>query len=72
MNEEYGPAGNKYDKDYANCFDARVLAMGDKLETAMWILARSCVGDKTKRQMKDAIEEASELLMEVRKELVGR
>ena len=66
------PVGNEIDKITENSIQMRAFVMADELDKAVWIMAHAVVGKRTKEQMKEAINKATNLILEVRKELVGR
>lgn len=64
--------GNEVDKVTEHSIQMRAYVMGNKLDRAIWGLAKACIGKRTKEQIKDAINEASKLIIEVRQELIGK
>ncbi len=65
------PSGNEIDKITECSIQMRTFVMADKLDKAMWGMARACVGKRTKEDMRTAINEATKLILEVKKELIG-
>ena len=59
---------------YENSIEAKILDLSNKADKAVWILAHACVNKKnrTKDQMVIAMEDASQLLIEIRAALTGR
>lgn len=66
------PSGNEIDTSTENSLQMRAYVMGNKVDTAIWELAHAGVGKKTKDQMLEAMNKATEIILGVRKELVGR
>ena len=65
-------AGNEIDKAMEYSIQMRAFLMADKLGRAVWRMARVMIGKKTKEEMTAAMNDATELILEVKKELVGR
>lgn len=65
------PSGNEIDKVTESSIQMRAFIMADKLDKAMWGMSKACVGRRTKEDIKAAINEATELILEVKKELIG-
>lgn len=67
------PSGNELPKSYENSIQGRTLILAHKLDKAAWILTHACINTKnrTKEEMVKAMNEASELIIEVRKEIAG-
>lgn len=58
--------------DMTNSLSMQCYIMGDKLAKANYILSHARVGKRTKADMIKAMEEADELILEVRSFLIGR
>lgn len=58
--------------DITNSLAMQCNIMGDKLTKANYILAHARIGKRTKSEMIKAMEEADELIWEVRNYLIGR
>lgn len=65
-------AGNEIDKAMEYSIQMRAIIMSDKLDKAVWAMAHVMIGKKTKEEMIAAMNEATELILEVKKELIGR
>lgn len=66
------PSGNEIDKVTENSIQMRAFVMANKLDKAAFGMAHAVVGKRTKAEMIDAINEATKLILEVKRELVGR
>lgn len=66
------PSGNEIDKVTEHSIQMRAFVMGSKLDKALWGMTKACVGKRTKKQIIEAINDASRLVMEVRQELIGK
>lgn len=66
------PSGNELDKAVECSIQMRAFIMADKLDKAVWGLAHASVGRRTKEDMRNAINEATKLILDVKKELIGR
>lgn len=66
------PSGNEIDKAVENSIQMRAFVMANKLDKAVWDMAHVMVGKRTKAEMIVAMNEATKLILEVKKELIGR
>lgn len=67
-------SGNEMPKVMEYSLQNQCYVQGDKLEKAVFILAHACLKQKntTKEQMRDEINKATDLIIDVRKWLIGR
>ncbi len=58
---------------YPESIEAKILDLSNKADKAAWALAWACTNTKnrTKKEMVEAMTEASSLLLEIRKTLTG-
>ncbi len=66
------PSGNEIDKATENSLQMRAYVMGNKIDTAIWELAHASAGKRSKEKRVEAMDKATSLIIEVKKELVGR
>ena len=66
------PSGNEIDKAVENSIQMRAFVMANKLDKAVWDMAHVMVGKRTKAEIIVAMNEATKLILEVKKELIGR
>lgn len=59
-------------RPWSNSIQMRAIIMADKLDKAVQGMGRVMIGKKTKDEMIAAMNDATELILEVKKELIGR
>lgn len=64
--------GNEFSKEKEMSLEMRIVVMSDNVDKAIWELTRACVGKRTKEDMKNSINTAVKLLIDVRTALTGR
>ncbi len=68
------PSGNEISKEVESSMQMQCFVLGSKVDKALWILAHACVNQKntTKAEMIEKMNEASRLLIEIRRALLGK
>lgn len=66
------PSGNEMDKVTENSIQMRAFVMANKLDKAAYGMAHAVIGKKTKAEIIAAMNEATEFILEVKCELVGK